>query len=108
MSIAFTAGCIARGSQDIRRCAPVNSFGKQNTFEQQMAQETATPNLHRIDAADIPSLKADMDLPAEPLTKIRARRAFALTNLREIWQNSELLSFLVCRDLNTRYKQTSI
>ena len=106
MSIAFTAGCIARGSQDIRRCAPVNSFGKQNTFEQQMAQETATPNLHRIDAADIPSLKADMDLPAEPLIKIRARRAFDLMNLREIWQHRELLYFLVWRDLKARYKQT--
>ncbi len=71
-----------------------------------MAQETATPNLHRIDAADIPSLKADMDLPAEPLIKIRARRAFDLMNLREIWQHRELLYFLVWRDLKARYKQT--
>ena len=71
-----------------------------------MAQETATPNLHRIDAADIPSLKADMDLPAEPLIKIRARRAFDLMNLREIWDHRELLYFLVWRDLKARYKQT--
>jgi lipopolysaccharide transport system permease protein len=71
-----------------------------------MAQETATPTLHRIDAADIPSLKANMDLPAEPLIKIRARRAFDLMNLREIWQHRELLYYLVWRDLKARYKQT--
>jgi lipopolysaccharide transport system permease protein len=71
-----------------------------------MAQETATPALHGIDVADIPSLKANMDLPAEPLIKIRARRAFDLMNLREISQHRELLYFLVWRDLKARYKQT--
>src|ERR1700682_491803 len=71
-----------------------------------MAQETATPTLNRIDAADIPSLRANMDLPAEPVIKIRARRAFDLMNLREIWQHRELLYFLVWRDLKARYKQT--
>ena len=71
-----------------------------------MAQETATPTLHRIDVADIPSVKANMDLPDEPLIKIRARRAFDLMNLREIWQHRELLYFLVWRDLKARYKQT--
>ena len=71
-----------------------------------MTEETATPTSHRIDAADMPSLKANMDLPAEPLIKIRARRAFDLINLREIWQHRELLYFLVWRELKARYKQT--
>ncbi len=59
-----------------------------------MIEETATPAPHRINAADMPSLRANMDLPAEPLIKIRARRAFDLMNLREIWQHRELLYFL--------------
>jgi lipopolysaccharide transport system permease protein len=71
-----------------------------------MTEETATPTSHRIDAADRPSLRANMELPAEPLIKIRARRAFDLMNLREIWQHRELLYFLVWRDLKARYKQT--
>jgi len=71
-----------------------------------MIEETATPTPHRINAADMPSLRANMDLPAEPLIKIRARRAFDLMNLREIWQHRELLYFLVWRDLKARYKQT--
>jgi lipopolysaccharide transport system permease protein len=71
-----------------------------------MAQETATPTPHRIDAADVPSLRANIDLPAEPLIKIRARRAFDLMNLREIWEHRELLYFLVWRELKARYKQT--
>jgi lipopolysaccharide transport system permease protein len=71
-----------------------------------MTDETATPAPHRIDAADVPSLRGNMDLPAEPLIKIRARRAFDLMNLREIWQHRELLYYLVWRDLKARYKQT--
>ena len=75
-------------------------------FEQQMAEETATPTPHRIDAADVPSLRGNVDLPAEPLIKIRVRRAFDLMNLPEIWQHRELLYYLVWRDLKARYKQT--
>src|SRR6266446_2384018 len=71
-----------------------------------MIEETATPAPHRINADDMPSLRANMDLTAEPLIKIRARRAFDLMNLREIWQHRELLYFLVWRDLKARYKQT--
>src|SRR5882762_4578762 len=71
-----------------------------------MTEQTATPAPHRIDAAARPSLRANMDLPAEPLIKIRARRAFDLMNLREIWQHRELLYFLVWRELKARYKQT--
>lgn len=71
-----------------------------------MAQETATPTPHRIDTANVPPLSANMDLPAEPLIKIRARRAFDLMNLREFWQHRELLYFLVWRELKARYKQT--
>lgn len=47
-----------------------------------------------------------MYLPAEPLIKIRARRAFDLMKLREFWQHRELLYFLVWRELKARYKQT--
>jgi lipopolysaccharide transport system permease protein len=71
-----------------------------------MVQETAAPTPHRIDAADEPSLRVDIDLPIEPLIKIRARRVFDLMNLREIWEHRELLYFLVWRDLKARYKQT--
>lgn len=71
-----------------------------------MAQETATPTPHRIDTANVPPLRGNMDLPAEPLIKIRSRRAFDLMNLREFWQHRELLYFLVLRELKARYKQT--
>src|SRR3977135_4435158 len=71
-----------------------------------MVQETVTPTPHSIDAAAVPSLRGNMALPAAPLIKIRARRAFDLMNLREIWQHRELLYFLVWRDLKARYKQT--
>jgi len=71
-----------------------------------MFQETATPTSHPIDVADVSSLRAEMELPAEPLIKIRARRAFDLINLREFWEHRELLYFLVWRDLKARYKQT--
>ena len=54
----------------------------------------------------MPSLKAGIELPDEPLIRIRARRAFDLMNLREIWEHRELLYFLVWRDLKARYKQT--
>lgn len=47
-----------------------------------------------------------MYLPAEPLIKIRARRAFDLMKLREFWEHRELLYFLVWRELKARYKQT--
>jgi lipopolysaccharide transport system permease protein len=72
-----------------------------------MAQETATPTPFGIDAADMQSpLIASMNLPAEPLIKIRARRRLDLINLREFWEHRELLYFLVWRDLKARYKQT--
>lgn len=71
-----------------------------------MAQETATRTRHRINAADVPSMGANIDLPAEPLIKIRARRVLDLINLRELWEHRELLYFLVWRDLKARYKQT--
>ena len=71
-----------------------------------MVQETATPTPHKIDVPDEPSLRVAIDLPAEPLIKIRARRVFDLMNLREIWEHRELLYFLVWRDLKARYKQT--
>ncbi len=71
-----------------------------------MAQETTTPTPHSIEVPDAPSLRAKIDLPAEPLIKIRARRALDLMNLRDLWEHRELLYFLVWRDLKARYKQT--
>src|SRR6266404_6132516 len=71
-----------------------------------MTEETATPAPHKIDAAQMPAARANLDLPAEPLIKIRARRALDLMNVREIWEHRELLYFLVWRDLKARYKQT--
>src|SRR5882762_6976796 len=71
-----------------------------------MTEQTATPAPHKIDAAQMPALRANLDLPAEPLIKIRARRALDLMNVREIWEHRELLYFLVWRDLKARYKQT--
>ena len=47
-----------------------------------------------------------MYLPAEPLIKIRAQRAFDLMKLREFWDHRELLYYLVWRELKARYKQT--
>jgi len=71
-----------------------------------MAEKTGTIAPARIGTAQMPSLKAGIELPDEPLIRIRARRAFDLMNLREIWEHRELLYFLVWRDLKARYKQT--
>ena len=71
-----------------------------------MTDDTATPTPNRIDAANMTPLMVNVDLPDEPLIKIRGRRKFELINLREIWQHRELLFFLVWRDLKARYKQT--
>ena len=71
-----------------------------------MTDETLTPTPNRIDAANMSPLRVNVDLPDEPLIKIRGRRTFELINLREIWQHRELLFFLVWRDLKARYKQT--
>lgn len=71
-----------------------------------MIDDTATPTPNRIDAANMSPLRVNVDLPDEPLIKIRGRRKFQLINLREIWQHRELLFFLVWRDLKARYKQT--
>lgn len=71
-----------------------------------MTDDTATPTPNRIDAANMSPSRVNVDLPDEPLIKIRGRRKFELINLREIWQHRELLFFLVWRDLKARYKQT--
>lgn len=39
---------------------------------------------------------------------IRPKRTFAWADLRELWQNQELLYFFTWRDLKIRYKQTII
>jgi len=71
-----------------------------------MTDETVTPTPNRMEAANISPLRVNIDLPDEPLIKIRARRKFDLINLREFWEHRELLFFLVWRDLKARYKQT--
>ncbi|MGZ5435077.1 MAG: ABC transporter permease [Pyrinomonadaceae bacterium] len=52
------------------------------------------------------SAKTKIDLPTEPLIRIRGRRRFDLVDLREVWTHRELLYLLVWRDLKARYKQT--
>lgn len=71
-----------------------------------MTDETVRPTPNPIDAANMSRLRVNIDLPDEPLIKIRGRRKFDLINLREFWQHRELLFFLVWRDLKARYKQT--
>src|SRR5688572_3860656 len=71
-----------------------------------MPFETATPASSTVDAAKTPSPVVTIDLPDEPLIKIRARRGFDFINLREVWDHRELLYLLIWRDLKARYKQT--
>lgn len=52
------------------------------------------------------SAKTKIDLPAQPVIRIRARRRFDFVDLREVWTHRELLYLLVWRDLKARYKQT--
>jgi lipopolysaccharide transport system permease protein len=48
--------------------------------------------------------------PGEALavTRIEARTGFAALKLRELWDNRELVGFLVWRDIKVRYKQTAL
>lgn len=71
-----------------------------------MPSETATPTCSTVDAAKTPSPGVKIDLPDEPLIKIRGRRRFDFINLREVWDHRELLYLLIWRDLKARYKQT--
>ena len=52
------------------------------------------------------SVRNSIELPDEPLIKIRARRGFDLINLKEMWEHRELLYLLVWRELKGRYKQS--
>src|SRR5688572_20211978 len=52
------------------------------------------------------SLKVNMEIPDQPLIRIRGHRRFAIVNLREVWDHRELLYLLVWRELKARYKQT--
>lgn len=71
-----------------------------------MAEKTGTIAPAGIGTVQISSPGVKIELPAEPLIKIRGRRHFDLINLKEIWAHRELLYFLVWRDLKARYKQT--
>jgi len=59
-----------------------------------------------IAAATVSVPRPNLDLPDEPLIKIRAHRRFDFINFREIWEHRELLYYLVWRELKGRYKQT--
>jgi lipopolysaccharide transport system permease protein len=43
-----------------------------------------------------------------PVTVIRPKKLFSLSDIREIWEYKELLYFLTWRDFKVRYKQTTI
>ncbi len=46
-----------------------------------------------------------LDLPEEPVTRIRPGRSWAAIDLKELWSFRELLYFLTWRDVKVRYKQ---
>lgn len=71
-----------------------------------MAEKPGTSAPAGIGAAQMPSPGAGIELPDEPLIKIRAARRFDFINFKEIWEHRELLVFLIWRDLKARYKQT--
>ena len=71
-----------------------------------MPFETATPTASTVDATKTPRPEVTIDLPDEPLIKIRSRRSFDFINISEIWSHRELLYLLIWRDLKARYKQT--
>jgi len=70
-----------------------------------MPEQTAASTFPDLDDRDRLS-NATVDLPIEPLIKIRARRRLDLINLREVWEHRELLYFMIWRELKSRYKQT--
>jgi lipopolysaccharide transport system permease protein len=51
---------------------------------------------------------ADAGAPTARVTVIRPTRGWASLDLRELWQQREILYFLVWRDVKIRYKQTVI
>jgi len=52
------------------------------------------------------SAKTKINLPTQPVIRIRAPRRFDFVDLREVWTHRELFYLLVWRDLKARYKQT--
>lgn len=52
------------------------------------------------------ALDQHASLPLSPLIKIRASKRWTTIDLRAVWDQRELLYFLVWRDLKVRYKQT--
>ena len=64
------------------------------------------PLTRPLAAAEAPSSRQQIDLPDQPLIKIRSHRRVDFINLREVWDHRELLFLLVWRDLKARYKQT--
>lgn len=62
-----------------------------------------------ISAPSMPeSFHSTIDLPEEPLIKIRPTRPWSLIDFRDVWAHRELFIFLVWRDLKVRYKQTVV
>lgn len=52
------------------------------------------------------SFHSTINLPEEPLIKIRPSRPWSFIDYRDVWAHRELFVFLVWRDLKVRYKQT--
>lgn len=62
-------------------------------------------NLMAQDSAPAPA-RESVQLPDEPVVRIRPSGRWAALNLRDLWAYRELLYFLAWRDVKVRYKQT--
>ena len=54
------------------------------------------------------TVRAEIELPSQPVVRIAPRRGWLDLQLRELWSFRELLYFFVWRDVKVRYKQTAI
>jgi lipopolysaccharide transport system permease protein len=51
-------------------------------------------------------ISLSVDLPEEPIFKIRPHKTWAAIDFREVWAHGELFFLLIWRDLKLRYQQT--
>lgn len=58
------------------------------------------------DSREPPLHTSNIELPDEPLVKIRASRKWVPINFRDLWAYRDLLYVLAKRDVQVRYKQT--
>jgi lipopolysaccharide transport system permease protein len=76
-------------------------------LKEQPEADVSAPRLDSVGARG-DAVVSPPALPSEPLIKIRAGRSRITSELKEAWTYSELLYFLVWRDLKVRYRQTSL